>query len=68
MTITVAEAREAIGLPADPFRLPKFDHRWNIVLRCRHCETLFGGFSAEEADLHRIPDGDCGRFWQHGDQ
>lgn len=62
----VAEAREAIGLPADPYRLPKlFDNRWNIVRKCSHCGTLFGDFSADDADLHRVPAGDCGRFWMH---
>jgi hypothetical protein len=62
---SVAEARMAIGLPADPHRLPKFDHRWNIVAKCPNCGTLFGSFSANEADLHRIPAEDCGRFWMH---
>lgn len=65
MNKDVSEAREAIGLPADPYRLPKFDHRWNIVKRCSACGTLFGDFSADEADLQRVPAGDCGRFWMH---
>lgn len=65
MDTSVTEARAAIGLPADPHQLPKFDHRWNVVAQCPHCDTLFGSFSADEADLQRIVAEDCGRFWQH---
>jgi len=65
MNQEVANAREAIGLPPDPYTLPKFDHRWNVVAKCPHCGTLFGSFSADEADLQRIVTEDCGRFWQH---